>query len=71
MSEFQLPVSIQGQGLFFYIISFICFFSVVSFFLYENKSKRNILMEFLLAILSAITLGTSIFLALIRANVIL
>jgi len=71
MSEFEPAISIPGQGFVFYLISFVSFIFVVSFFLYENKKKRNIFVEFVLAIFSALTLGIAIFFALIRADVVL
>jgi hypothetical protein len=55
----------------FLVIAAVAFASVVAFFLYENLSKRNLVIEIALALLAACTLGTAIFFGLIRADVIL
>jgi hypothetical protein len=71
MSEFQPPISFAGQGVASFLIAVIAFVAVVAFFLYENLQKRSFGVELSLAIVAALTLGTAIFFALLRADVIL
>ena len=71
MSDFTPHLSESMQGFAFFVISIVAFVSCVSFFLYENKSKRNFVLELILAITSAFSLGSSLFFALIRADVVL
>ena len=49
----------------------LAFCAVVSYFLYENRQSRNIFVEILLSVLSACTLGTSLFFGLVKMDVVL
>lgn len=72
MSEGFSPfISFESQSFIFFVISLLATLSVIAFFLYENMKERNILIELLLAGLTASTLGTSIFFGLIGYDVIL
>lgn len=71
MSEFQAILEPAVREFYFTTVSLFAVVLVVTFFLYENKSKRNFLYEIILAIASALALGTSIFFALIKADVVL
>jgi hypothetical protein len=70
-APFEPPISFAGQSLVFFLISVIAFAAVVAFFLYENLQTRSLRIELGLAVIAAFTLGTAIFFALIRADVIL
>lgn len=71
MSTFSPPLSFQAQGFVSYVTAIIAFIAVVAFFLYENLHKRSLGTELTLAVVAALTLGTAIFFALIRSDVIL
>lgn len=71
MSGFQPPIGFEGQNFGFYLVALWAFIAVVAFFLYENLVKRQLVLELGMAVVAAIALGTAIFFALIRADVIL
>jgi hypothetical protein len=71
MGEFVPHLSVEMQAFVFYVVSLVAFVSCVLFFLYENKSNRNFFKELILAVAAAVSLGTAIFFALVRADVIL
>jgi hypothetical protein len=71
MSTFSPPISFHFQGFVSYVTAIVAFVAVVAFFLYENLQKRSLGAELALAVIAALTLGTAIFFALIRADVIL
>lgn len=71
MSEFKPHIPAESQSFLFFVASIVASILIVSFFLYENKSKRNIIFEFILALSAAASLGVSIFFALVRADVVL
>lgn len=71
MSNFSPCLSFDHQSLAFNMISLVAFVLVVSFFLYENSKVRSLSVELVLAVSSALCLGTAIFFGLIRTDVIL
>ena len=68
---FNPPLSEGSRKLCSLSLSFIAFAVLVTFFLYENRKKRNVFIEILLAVFSAITLGSAIFFNLIGVDTIL
>ncbi|OHS95505.1 hypothetical protein TRFO_38374 [Tritrichomonas foetus] len=71
MPGFEPVLSFESQRFFFLVLFAAAFASVVMFFLYENSSSRNILFEFVLAVIASFTLGSAIFFGLIREDIIL
>lgn len=69
--QFHPPISFDGQHMAFVLSSVWAFVLVVAFFLYENKNKRNMALEILMAFVAALALGASIFFGLVRTDVIL
>lgn len=71
MSGFHPVFSFEAQNTLFYLIGIIAFAAVVTFFLYENSTKRNPGLEFVFAVVAAFTLGSAIFFGLLREDIIL
>ncbi|EAY19658.1 hypothetical protein TVAG_432540 [Trichomonas vaginalis G3] len=71
MGEFKPILDSSAKKVVYLAVSILAVFCVVAFFLYENKSKRNFFTEVILAVGSACSLGTAIFFALVKADVVL